>query len=335
MKPEIKKLDASEVEIIGEIDATVFEGYRSQAVKRISESVNIKGFRPGHIPENVLAENVGEVTILEEMATLALQKFYPDFVEENKLDVIGRPEISITKMAGGNPLGFKIKSAIAPEFTLPDYRSIAQKVMSEELKTPEVTEKEVDNVIEEIRKSRTQKDAEAPAINDDFAKSIGNFKDLGELRDKIKQNMVLEKTENEKQKRRVEALDKIIAESNISLPRVLIDNESHAMAHEFRNNIESMGIKFDEYLAKTKKTEEDMRKEAEGPATNRVKAKMILHKIAKEEKITVPEEDLNKETEKILEYYKDADRDAARHYAEEIMSNEQVFKFLEDLKIRN
>ena len=45
-----------------------------------------------------------------------------------KLDVIGRPEITITKIAKGNPLGFKIKTALAPKLTLPDYRTIAREI---------------------------------------------------------------------------------------------------------------------------------------------------------------------------------------------------------------
>ena len=58
---------------------------------------------------------------------MALSEYYPKILEENKIDAISRPEISITKLARKNPLGFKIKTATMPEMKLPDYKQIAKK----------------------------------------------------------------------------------------------------------------------------------------------------------------------------------------------------------------
>ena len=43
-------------------------------------------------------------------------------IENEKLDVISRPVVSITKLARKNPLGFKIKTAVLPVIKLPDYK---------------------------------------------------------------------------------------------------------------------------------------------------------------------------------------------------------------------
>jgi len=116
------------MEIAGEIEADIFESFRSEAVKEMSEEIKIDGFRPGNAPEKVLIEKVGESAVLETMAEIALQKEYQKILEENKIFAIGHPQISITKIAKNNPLGFKIKTAVMPEIQLPDYKNIASKI---------------------------------------------------------------------------------------------------------------------------------------------------------------------------------------------------------------
>ncbi len=131
VKVSIKKLPKSEIEIEGELDADIFEGYWSIALKKVGEHAEIDGFRKGKVPENVLLSKVPESKILEEMAELALGEHYPQILEENKIDALNHPEISITKLARKNPLGFKIKTAVMPEMELPDYKQIAKDTISE------------------------------------------------------------------------------------------------------------------------------------------------------------------------------------------------------------
>ena len=152
MKIAIKKLPNSEIEIEGELDSDLFETYFAKAVKKIGENLELDGFRKGKVPENILLSKVPEIQILEEMAELALSEQYPKILEGlpaqagekiNTLDVIGRPEISITKLARRNPLGFKIRTAVVPEVKLPDYKKIAQEIISkitDKEKSVEVTE---------------------------------------------------------------------------------------------------------------------------------------------------------------------------------------------------
>ncbi len=56
---------------------------------------------------------------------------------------------------------------------------------------------------------------------------------------------------------------------------------------------------------------------------------LILHEIAEKEKIEVPEEELERETDKIMEQYKNLDRRRVKIYTYGIIRNEKVFQFLE------
>jgi trigger factor len=96
---KITKVSGSKIEITGTVPAVQFESFRKKALENINNEISIDGFRKGKIPENILISKVGDMTILEEMAELALSVSYPKMVIEEKLDVIGRPEIQITKIA--------------------------------------------------------------------------------------------------------------------------------------------------------------------------------------------------------------------------------------------
>ena len=156
MKIDIKKLPKSLVEITGEIPKEKLEEKRKDAIKNLAGKVEIDGFRKGMAPESVLVKKLGSMSILEEMAQICLNEAYPEIILKHELDVIGYPEISITKIAEGNPLGFKITSTIVPEIELPNYKKIAGDIVSKK-ENIEITDKEVGETIEEIRKQRATK----------------------------------------------------------------------------------------------------------------------------------------------------------------------------------
>ena len=126
MKLEIKKLPQSEIEIFCELDPTEWGKFLDEAVRELSREVKIEGFRPGMAPKEMLEQKVGQGKILEAAADLAVRRTYIKIIEEHKIEVIGRPEIQILKVAMGNPFEFKIKTAVLPEVKLADYKKIAQ-----------------------------------------------------------------------------------------------------------------------------------------------------------------------------------------------------------------
>src|ERR1035437_1131331 len=158
MKTNIKKLDKSEVEILGVLEVAEFEKYEGKALERIGERMELPGFRKGKAPTSIIKESVNEMQLLEEMAELALQDNYVKILEENKIDAIGHPQIAITKIGKGSDLEFKIVTAVLPEMKLPDYKKISQEQNKKEDSNKEiiVDEKEVEKVILDLRKMRAE-----------------------------------------------------------------------------------------------------------------------------------------------------------------------------------
>ena len=123
----VKNLPNSEVEIEVEVSAEYLQSFWSKAVAHVGEHIEIAGFRKGHIPENVLVGKMGEMSIVEESAEMALAEVYPKVVVEKNINAIGRPKVTITKMAKGSPLNFKAITAIVPEVKLPNYKKLLKK----------------------------------------------------------------------------------------------------------------------------------------------------------------------------------------------------------------
>ena len=149
----ITKEEGSQIKIEGEIPFAELEKERRGAIQHLGKNVEIDGFRKGNIPEKMLIERIGEMNILAEMAERALAKAYPEAIKEHKVDAIGHPQVSITKIAPGNPLGFSATVAVLPDITLPDYKAIA-KNENVGRASAEVTEQDVEKQIEDILRQK-------------------------------------------------------------------------------------------------------------------------------------------------------------------------------------
>ncbi len=133
-----------------------------------------------------------------------------------------------------------------------------------------------------------------------------------------------------KWKKRIILSDKLIESSSMDIPEVLIESEVKRIEAQFGDDVARMGVKIEDYLSHAKKTIEDLRKDWKPHAEKKAKLQLILNEISKLEKIKLDEKELEKEINHILEHYKDADREQVRVYAETVLMNEQVFRFLEN-----
>jgi len=344
-----KKSEVSEVEITGEVPAEVLAKYRTQALKGLNNTLTIPGFRKGHIPEKVIVERVGEVYVLEEAAELALQEVVPEIVEKEAPDFVGRPKITITKLAPGNALEFKVTIDVLPDFKLPNYKKIGKESMSKEEKV-EVSDKDVDAVVEEIRKQHAhhayhkahpeaghnhnddELETFKPEFTDEFVKTLGAFESVADFRTKALENIKKEKEHRALEKRRTVMLEKLVEDTKVSIPEALVESELSKMFAQFESDIAGIGLNMESYLKHIKKTPEDLSKEWRPEATKRAAVNLILGKIAKEEKLVADKDAVEHEVKHLKEHYPDADDLRVRAYVEHTLTIEKVIKFLEEQK---
>lgn len=153
MRVEITKLPKSEVELKIEVPAGEWQEFFDGAAKELSKNLKIEGFRPGFAPTKLVEEKIGVAGILEEAAEHCVEKCYVRAILENNVEAIGQPEISVLKLAKGNPFEFKARVAVMPEVKLPDYKKIASGIKRNKVS---VRDKEVDEALLWLQKSRAK-----------------------------------------------------------------------------------------------------------------------------------------------------------------------------------
>lgn len=315
---KVTKLPKSEVEIEAEIAADVLTQAREVAIKQTKETLEIPGFRVGHVPTDVVIKQVGEMNLLERAASIVLDAEYGNILSEHNIKAIGMPKITITKLALGNPLGFKIITTVLPEFSFDKYSEIAKKELGGSSKKSEefsTSDDEVNLVIEDLKKREAE-----------------NFKDSEDLRGKIKENITEQKKIQAKDKKRLALAEKMIAEAAIDLPDLLVEHELDVMLNQFKGDIEKAGLTYEGYLKQINKKEEEIKKDWRKNAENKASLQLILNHIASKENIKPDENKVKQEMDHILKHFKDADRFRVRMYVENLLLNEAVFQFLEGVE---
>lgn len=349
---KIKKINTDkDCEIVMEVELSsgAIDNNKKIAIERLGQSVKIDGFRPGHIPEKVIVEKVGDYAITEEACRILLDSNFINIIQESKHFPINQPNISITKLTPGSDAEVKIEFSISPVIELSDYKKIAKKHNTEKEKesVEDVTDKEIDDVIKNLQNEvahfeyhqnnpddhdHNHGELDLPEINDEFAKKVGPFEDVTALKNAIKENLSQSKNQKSIEKNRILLIDEIIEKSKIKYPEFLLKSEQSIMIEEIKADLRQMGQSFEEYLKHINKTESELKEERKEMAEKRVKTQLVLSKIAGEEKLNADEEKVNIQVEQILKSHVGAERENVRMFVERFELNKMVWELLEGIK---
>lgn len=176
---------------------------------------------------------------------------------------------------------------------------------------------------------------EIPKVDDDFAKSLGNFTDLVALKNKLKENMEHEQKHKREEKVRNDYVEAIAADLEVELPDVLVESEAEKMIEEFAGQIQSMGMDLEKYLEQLKKTRADLQKDWQPQAEKRVKSALALKEAVLAEEIKADAKEIEAEANKTLQYYKKVehaekqiDMERLYNYTKGVLENEKLFEYL-------
>jgi len=153
METSIKKLPKSKIEIQIELSSSEFGDYYKKAVLNFREKIEMKGFRKGKVPLEIIEKEISQTEILNQAAELAIRESYFKIVEKEKLEIIEKAEIEILKISKSNPFVFKVKVSVLSEIDLPDYKKIAAVCKEKEIS---IEEKEIKNTMDWLLKSRAK-----------------------------------------------------------------------------------------------------------------------------------------------------------------------------------
>lgn len=429
MNVTVKKLPESKVEMKVVLPWEEWQGEIEHAKDGMAKSVKLPGFRPGKVPKNMVEQRFGKQAIMVEAAEHVVSHSYAKALEQEKIDAIGQPEVTLGKVSEGEEFTYSIVTAVMPEVKLASWRDAVKKVNSDHTKkSTEVAEEDITKELERLAtmrakqvavnreakmgdsvlvdfivkqegvvieggksenhplvlgkgvfipgfeeelvgmkehdektfeltfpaeyhakhlagrqatfevKMRSVQEREVPVLDDAFAKSLGKFETLAEVKENLKKGMLEEKKEQMKNERRTAILDALVDKATIEFPELLVTQELLRMTQDFEAQLTQMGLNLEAYLEQMKKTKAELETEWLPQAKRRLSANLVIEFLAEEESITVDTPEVEAEMNKALQYYKnikdiEKNIDMERLYAAVSgqLKNEKVLAWLESL----
>ena len=134
-----------------------------------------------------------------------------------------------------------------------------------------------------------------PVADDEFARSVGKFADLAELKVELRKRLEAGALDRARHDFADQIIDYATANATLELPDALIDQEVEVMHDELRSALGRQGLDEATYLKVVAKTDADLHAEFRPQAEKRVKTLMVLSEIARAKGVEVPDADIEGE----------------------------------------
>jgi len=148
------------------------------------------------------------------------------------------------------------------------------------------------------------RETQLPELDDEFAKDVSEFETLKAYKESIKENLAETKNAEVTNAFRSRVLTKAVEGMTVTVPDEMVDAQVDTVMKEYAQNCMMQGMEFEKYLASMGMNLQSFRSVVRPGAENDVKIEILLETIAKAEKISVSEEDIEAEYQKIAESYK-------------------------------
>ena len=177
------------------------------------------------------------------------------------------------------------------------------------------------------------KGKELPELDDEFAKDVDDsVSSLAELKEKYRTELTEGKEKAAKEAVEEAAIKQAVSNAEIvELPHVMVHDEVHRAMDEFLNNMQRQGIDPQMYYQLTGSTEEDLHKQFEGEADERVKTNLVIEAIAKAEGLEATEEEIANEIKELSEAYNMPEAQIKRVLTEDMLKHDVTMKKAVDL----
>ncbi len=148
------------------------------------------------------------------------------------------------------------------------------------------------------------REEQLPELNDDFAQDVSEYDTLKELQEKTRERLEKYAKEGAEAQMKDAAVAKVMEANEIEAPLPMVNDEIDRMLNDFRQQLSYSGMNLDMYFQYTGGTEADLREQIKPDAERSVKTRILLTGIVDAENLTVSDEEMDKELERLSEQYK-------------------------------
>lgn len=138
------------------------------------------------------------------------------------------------------------------------------------------------------------KQKQVPELNDDFAREVGEFQSLDELKTKLREQLEAEKLREAEHEVKEKLVDQLVARHDFPVPEALIDRQIEIRLERGLRALAAHGMKAEDMKRMDFQRLRAGQREA---AVREVKASLILERIAQEENIEVSDQEIDREVE--------------------------------------
>lgn len=350
-----------------------------RVVEKIQKQASVPGFRPGKAPLSII-QNRFKSEIRQEVIEALLPKVLQKRFEEDKLAVVGTPNIVDLKFEDGQPMVFKAQFDVHPEFDLGEYKGLEV-----EYEDPVVAEADVEDRLAQIRDSKAEyvnldprpaesgdyavvslesvegvegepvksnemmielgnpdtmpaftegitgmtpgeskiievsypedygqeklsgktvkfdvelkflRSKELPDLDDEFAKSMGDFQTLEEFKNQVRASILQERTYRAQEEAKSKLIEKLADSHSFAVPETYVERQLESQLRNYAQTLAMQGID-----PKTLNIDFNKFKESQTEhATRDVKAGLLLDRIGSVEAIAATNEEIDREVSRL------------------------------------
>ena len=146
------------------------------------------------------------------------------------------------------------------------------------------------------------KERKTPELNDEFAKKVGPFKNVEELKADVRKYLESQRERTNKQNTENEILKSVIDAAKVNIPQSMINREMESLKADYKQRLAYQGVDWDT-LVKAQggvdKLDETLREDA----VNRIKNSLVIDKIAKVENLKLEAKDVEQKFAQLATMY--------------------------------
>ncbi len=123
MQRTLNKLENCRTEVVVTFEEAEWKAARADAFKKLAAKVEIKGFRKGHAPEQLVRERVSDMEVTNNALDVLLQNAYESALKEEGIVPVAHPSADVKKLSDTECV-VSIIIPTKPEITLGEYKNL-------------------------------------------------------------------------------------------------------------------------------------------------------------------------------------------------------------------
>ncbi|MFL6447287.1 MAG: trigger factor [Bryobacteraceae bacterium] len=143
---------------------------------------------------------------------------------------------------------------------------------------------------------------ELPNLDDEFARDLGDYQTLNELRDAIRKSIFNEKQYAAQQTAKEELIDRLVERNDFAIPQAYVDRQIENQVRMQLRSLTGQGIDPNTIQLDWDKVKENQREKA----VRNVRASLLLEKIAENEGISATKDEVDREVQRIARQEREA-----------------------------